>query len=411
MTFSEDLAWRGLIKDKTFSDPKWLDKPRTFYHGYDASSPSLTVGNLAALILDKRFMAAGWKPVILMGGGTSLVGDPGGKAEERELKNREEIDQNIEAIKAQITNLFEGENYGMVDNYDWLVDLNYMEFLRGVGKHFSMSELMQREFVTERLDTGISYAEFSYSLLQGYDFWHLFKSHRTELQIGGSDQWGNMLSGVSLIRKKEAKEVQAVSHPLVVDKTTGVKFGKSEAGAVWLDPKMTSPTQFYQFWMNAGDADVEDYLKTFTFLSKDEIETLLVKHHQDPSKRLAQKALAETVTKMVHGSGGGEASQIVTTFLTGHKPIAEATPEELDQIRAEIPAVQAKAGESLIEILSTSGLADSKTEARRLLADGAVYVNGHQVQAELLAAADIDKGVALIRRGKAYKDSALIELN
>jgi len=409
MKLSDDLVWRGLIKDKTFADGAWLDEPRTFYHGYDASMPSLTVGNLAALFLDKRLMDAGWKPVILMGGGTSLVGDPGGKTEERILQNTEDVAKNIAAIKDQVANLFEGESFELVNNHDWLKDLNFLDFLRDIGKHFSMSELMQREFVTERLDTGISYAEFSYSLLQGYDFWHLFKNHKTVLQVGGSDQWGNMLSGVALVRKKEGQEVQALSHPLVVDKSTGVKFGKSEVGAIWLDPKLTSPTLFYQFWMNAADDDVEEYLKIFTFLSRSEIEELLAAHRQDPGKRLAQTKLAETITKMVHGSGGGEASQIVTKFLTGNKPIDEATPDELRQIAEEIPAVSAKAGDSLIELLVNSGLAESKTEARRLLADNAIYVNGHQVNSELLAAADIDKGVALIRRGKAYKDSALIE--
>lgn len=412
MKLSEDLAWRGLIKDTTFDKADWLDKPQTFYHGYDASTNSLTIGNLAALLLDRRLIDAGWKAVILMGGGTSLVGDPGGKTEERQLKSREEIKQNIAAVREQVTKLFAGENYSMVDNHDWLADLKYLDFLRVVGKHFSMTELMQREFVTERMGeqgSGISYAEFSYSLVQGYDYWHLFKNHDVVLQIGGSDQWGNMLSGVSLVRKKEGKDVHALSMPLVISKQTGVKFGKSEAGAIWLDPTKTSPTQFYQFWINTDDADVEDYLKIFTFLSRDEIGQVMADHTKDSSKRLAQTRLAKAVTELVHGSGGGDLSEQVTKYLTSQVSIAKASDAELRQIRQEIPSFQTKPGTSLVDILVKTDLAVSKTEARRLLSSGAIYINGQKVDRELLAAADFANGRALVRRGKAYKDSVLIE--
>jgi tyrosyl-tRNA synthetase len=256
MKLSEELKWRNQVKDTTFSDLEWLDEPKTFYLGVDASADSLTVGHLAILMLVRRLAMAGWKPVMVMGGGTSLVGDPGGKAEERQLKSRDEIQKNIEGVRKQVKVMLKGEEFTMVDNYDWLSTLNYLEFLREVGKHFSMTELMQRDFVTERMGEngpGISYAEFSYSLVQGYDYWHLFKNHGVVLQIGGSDQWGNILSGVALIRKKEGKEVHALSMPLVINKATGVKFGKSEAGAVWLDPARTSIYQFYQFWINVDD--------------------------------------------------------------------------------------------------------------------------------------------------------------
>ena len=253
MSLSEDLTWRGLIKDKTFGGVAWLDEPKTFYLGVDASADSLTVGNLAVLMLARRLIDAGWKAVLLVGGATSLIGDPGGKEEERELKSRQEVLSNVEAIKAQVNKLFAGQHFTPADNYDWFKDVGYLEFLRDVGKHFSMTELMQRDFITERIGeqgSGISYAEFSYSLIQGYDFWQLHKNHDVVLQIGGSDQWGNMLSGVSLVRKKEGKEAHAFSMPLVVNKATDRKFGKSEGGAVWLDPAKTSPTQFYQFWIN-----------------------------------------------------------------------------------------------------------------------------------------------------------------
>lgn len=413
MKLSDDLKWRGLIKDKTFDDPAWLDKPRVFYHGYDASTDSLTVGNLAALLLDWRLIDAGWQAVILMGGGTSLVGDPGGKTAERELKSPAEIAANIAAIREQVNRLFKGAKFTMVDNSQWLAGLNVLDFLRDTGKHFSMSELMQREFVTARIGEGaggISYAEFSYSLIQGYDYWHLFKQHKTELQVGGSDQWANMLTGVSLVRKKEGAEVQALSMPLVINKATGVKFGKSEGGAVWLDPAKTTPTQFYQFWVNTDDADVEDYLKVFTLLSREHIEDLMARQAADPAARVAQLALAKEVTELVHGKDSGGSSAKVTKYLTSKVSLLEASSADLEEIRQQIPSIQAKAGDPVVDILVAAGLADSKSEARRLLAGKAIYVNGEPVDSELLPAAAIEGGRALIRRGKAYKDSALIEL-
>ncbi len=414
MKLSEDLIWRGLIKDKTFNDATWLDQPKTFYHGYDASSDSFTIGNLVALILDRRLIDAGWKAIILMGGGTSLVGDPGGKTDERDLKSREEIKENIEGIKAQTTKLFSGEKYDMVDNYDWLADLKYLDFLREVGKHFSMTELMQREFVTERMGeggSGISYAEFSYSLIQGYDYWRLFKNHQTVLQLGGSDQWGNMLSGVSLVRKKENQEVHAMSMPLVVNKTTGVKFGKSESGAVWLDPQKTTPTQFYQFWINTDDADVEDYLKIFTLLSKEQIEEVMSKHQSDPSQRAAQKTLAEEVTKLVHGQTQSGAATGVSKYLTSQVNLADATDEELQEIKKELGSVVASSGDSLIELLVKSNLTSSNTEARRLLETGSIYINNQKVDRPNVTVDDFQNGRFLLRRGKAYKDSVFVELD
>jgi tyrosyl-tRNA synthetase len=408
MQLSKDLESRGLIKDKTFSSDDWLDKPKIFYLGIDASADSLTVGNLAILILARRLAAAGWKAVLLMGGGTSLVGDPGGKSKERDLLPRETVVANISQIEKQVKQLFSGQEFDLVDNYDWLNELKYLDLLRDVGKHFSMSELMQREFVTERLSTGISYAEFSYSLVQGYDYWHLYKNKKVVLQIGGSDQWGNMLSGVALIRKKEAKEVQAMSMPLITNKATGVKFGKSEDGAIWLDPAKTSPTQFYQFWINTDDADVEDYLKIYTFLTLDEISTIMNAHSQNPAARTAQTALAEAVTAIVHGESHGSSAATITAYLNGSRPLSNVTPDEIDEIREHIPVISSKAGEPLIKLLVDSRLASSNSEARRLMASNAIYINNQPVSHELLAAADFEGGLALIRRGKAYKDSALI---
>ncbi len=413
MKLSEDLVWRELIKDKTFANNSWLDDPKTFYHGVDVSADSLTIGNLAALLLARRLIDAGWKAVLLVGGATSLIGDPGGKTSERELKSREEITRNAEIIKEQVAKIFAGEAFIPADNYDWFKDVKYLDFLREVGKQYSMTELMQRDFVTQRMGkggSGISYAEFSYSLVQGYDYWQLYKLHKVVLQVGGSDQWGNMLSGVPLIRKKEGAEVHAMSMPLVVNKASGVKFGKSEEGAVWLDPAKTSPTQFYQFWINVDDADVENYLKVFTFLSKEEIEKHMSEHKTDPSKRSAQKALAEEVTRLVHGDDQSGAATGVSKYLTGQASISDASEDEVTELRREISSLKVSTGGGLIEALVNSGLATSNSEARRLLSGGAIYINGEGVQRENFEESDFKSGRLLLRRGKAYKDSALVEL-
>lgn len=414
MTLSEDLQWRGLIKDKTFHDIQWLDTPRTFYLGADCSSAdSLTIGNLAIFLVARRLREAGWKAVLLVGGATSLIGDPGGKDEERELKSREEIAANVAGIKSQVQQLFAGQEFTQVDNYDWFKDIGYLEFLRDVGKHYSMTELVQRDFIASRMGeggSGISYAEFSYSLIQGYDYWYLFKNHEVELQIGGSDQWGNMLSGAPLIRKKEGKEVHAMSMPLVINKATGKKFGKSEAGAIWLDPAKTSPTQFYQFWINSDDEYVADYLKIYTMISKEDIEAVVTKHQQKPSERIAQSRLALEVTQLVHGAEAAENAQTATGLLTGIVPIDEADESSLAIVRSEQPSVNASEGGSIVDALVATGLATSNTEARRFLQDNAISINGQKVDREHFVSSDFRKGRLLLRKGKKFKDTALIEL-
>jgi tyrosyl-tRNA synthetase len=409
MSLSEDLKWRGLIKDKTFSEDGWLDEPRVFYHGVDASDDSMTIGNLAAMLMARRLLEAGWQAVLLAGGATSLIGDPK-DTEERELKSREEVEKNIEGIKSQINQLFAGKQFSLVDNYDWFKNVGYLDFLREVGKNFAMSELMQREFITERLQSGISYAEFSYSLIQGYDYWQLFKNHGVVLQIGGSDQWGNMLSGVALVRKKESKEVQALSMPLVVDKSTGRKFGKSEAGAIWLDAKKTSVYKFYQFWYNVGDEDAADYLKIFTLLPKDEIDSLESQQKQDPASRPAQKRLAYEVTAIVHGQDLAKKQERIAQALFSGGDISGLDESEIATVRDELPGKKVQPGSSVIEVLVESGLASSNSEARRLLDSKAIYVNNQPFQKPHLDSADFKDGRLILRRGKAYKDSALVEL-
>lgn len=413
MKLSDDLAWRGLIKDKTFDNDSWLDKPRAFYWGVDCSSDSLTIGNLAPLILARRFAEAGWQAVLLVGGATSLIGDPGGKDEERPLLPRETVQKNVGAIKKQVTRLFGGRDFTPVDNYDWFKDVGYLEFLRDIGKHFSVTELIQRDFIAERIGehgSGISYAEFSYSLIQGYDFRQLYKNHKVELQLGGSDQWGNMLSGVALIRKKDNGEAHAMSMPLVVNKVTGKKFGKSEAGAVWLDPVKTSPVQFYQFWINVDDEDAVDYLKIFTLLSCEQIEELAAQQKSSPSERPAQKALAHEVTKLVHGE---EELNNITAFadlFTGDLKAEGITDDQASYIRNQIKVPRVQPGINIIEVLVESGLASSNSDARRVKESGGVYVNNETFQKDHLDAADFKNGRLILRRGKAYKDSALIEL-
>ncbi len=412
MTLSEDLTWRGLVKDKTFDDITWLDTPRTFYLGSDASADSLTVGNLAIYVVARRLAAAGWKAVLLVGGATTRIGDPGGKDEERQLKSVEEIEKNIAGVADQVKRIFAGNEFELVNNYDWFKEITFLEFLRDVGKHYSMTELVQRDFIASRMGEGgkgISYAEFSYSLIQGYDYWWLFKNRGVELQIGGSDQWGNMLSGAPLIRKREGKEVHALSMPLVINKATGKKFGKSEAGAVWLDPKRTTPTQFYQFWINCDDEGVEDYLKVYTMLSKQEIEALMEEHRKDPKKRRAQWTLAEEVTKLVHGDEPTGTARAITNILRGESTIDAVNPVIFETLRKEIPSMKLSRGWDIVNALVETGLASSRTEARRLIKDNAVSVNGQKVQRDTFEEDDFKNGRLLLRKGKAFKDSALVE--
>lgn len=413
MTLSEELAWRGQIKDMTFPDIAWLDTPRTFYLGADCqSADSLTIGNLAIFMLAKRLNRAGWKTILLVGGATSLIGDPGGKDDERQLKTRAEITANVAGITQQVQKLFAGAEFTLVDNYDWFKNINFLDFLRDVGKHYSMTELTQRDFISERMGeggSGISYAEFSYTLIQGYDFWQLYKDHGVVLQIGGSDQWGNMLSGVPLIRKKESAEVHALSAPLVLDKTTGKKFGKSEAGAVWLDPAKTSPTQFYQFWINTDDLGVADYLKIYTDLDQTAIEQLMTEHAAQPQARVPQRKLAFEVTRLVHGDAAATTAQEVTAYLTGQASVSAASDAALEAIRHELPSVQSTPTGLIIDALVSAHLAPSNSEARRLVDGNAISINGAKVNRENFTADDFVNGRLLLRRGKAFKDSALIE--
>jgi len=412
MTLSEELNWRGMVNQTTFTDLKSLDgDPIKFYMGVDPSADSMQIGNLAAAMLVKNFIKHGHEAVLLIGGATGLIGDPDGKAQERQLITKEEVDQNKVAIVEQYRRLF-GDQVRVVDNIDWFKDINYLDFLRDVGKHVPMRQMLGRDFVQTRLSDeggGISYAEFSYVLIQAYDFLKLYQDEQVTLQVCGSDQWGNSIAGIDLIRRKTGGEAHVYSTPLIVNPNTGQKFGKSEDGAIWLDAAKTSPTKFYQFWINVGDAEVESLLKVFTELPKERIDQIMSEHSGDPKQRIAQTELAREVTKLVHGDQDTQSADVVTMYLTGKKPIGEAD-SALETLRQEIASVHTSDQGSIVDALVQSGLASSNTEARRLLSDNAVSINGNKIDRENFEQDDFNNGRLLLRRGKAFKDTALVEL-
>lgn len=414
MTLSEELQWRGFINQTTFADLKDLDKEKwTFYHGFDASADSQTIGNLAAMMFDRVFLRHGHTAIILAGGATSLIGDPGGKDAERPLQTEEVIAHNIARAEGQLKKVFAGHKFTLVNNLDWTKSMTVIEYLRDIGKHFSMTPLVQRDYISKRIGeggAGISYAEFSYTILQGMDFLHLFDNYKCTLQLGGSDQWGNCLSGVELIRRARGAEAHVITLPLIINKATGKKFGKTEAGAVWLDPEKTSPTQFYQFWINSDDEGVEDYLKVFTELDKPTVDAIMVQHRNDLKERLAQRRLAQEATKLVHGEAELKVAEAVTEALTGKKPIAELEHVSLTAMRREVPSTNARPGDEILDVLVKTQLAESKSDARRLIAGNAIALNGQKISKEKLEDSDFQNGRLLIRKGKAFKDSALVEL-
>ncbi len=414
MTLSEELAWRGFIKQTTLQDITKLDTTKwTFYHGFDASADSQTIGNLAAMMLDKTLLRHGHKAIIVAGGATSQIGDPGGKDTERPLQTPETIARNVESAKKQIQKIFGGHDFILVNNLDWTKDLTVLEFLRDIGKHFSMTPLTQRDYIAQRMGedgAGISYTEFSYSLLQAMDYLHLFDAYDCRLQIGGSDQWANCLSGVELIRKARGQEVHVITQPLVINKTTGKKFGKSEEGAIWLDPKKTSPTQFYQFWMNADDAGTEGYLRIFTELDKPTVDGIMSEHVKAPASRLAQRALADAVTELVHSKEETTKARAITDILTGSVSVGDADTDIVEAMRSEVAHARVASGSAVIDALVSCGLAASKSDARRLVEGSAVYVNGQSSMKENFEQSDFQNGRLLLRRGKTLKDTALIEL-
>ena len=395
MKLSEELQWRGFWNQTTFTDDKLIDSENfTLYLGTDPSADSLHVGHLAVYMMVRHFLERGHKVFLLVGGGTGMIGDMR-DTEERNLLPYEEIEHNKQALKSQVSRIFAGRDFTLVDNADWLAELELLPFLRDIGKNFNMADLVSREFFKARINNGkgLSFAEFTYTLLQGYDFWHLFNQYGVNLQIGGSDQWGNLLSGVDLIRKKENTEVYAMTAPLLINKSTGRKFGKSEGGAVWLDENKTSVYKFYQFWLNVDDESAIEYMKIFTMLDRDTIEAIAENHAVNPGARSAQKVLAREITDIVHGSARRESVERVTEVLFGGGDFKKLSDDDLGALAEEIPCVDA--GIDAIEALVESGAVGSNGEAKRLLKSGAISLNG-----EKLAENKVVNDTSLLKKGK-----------
>ena len=395
MKLSEELQWRGFWNQTTFTDDKLIDSENfTLYLGTDPSADSLHVGHLAVYMMVRHFLERGHKVFLLVGGGTGMIGDMR-DTEERNLLPYEEIEHNKQALKSQVSRIFAGRDFTLVDNADWLAELELLPFLRDIGKNFNMADLVSREFFKARINNGkgLSFAEFTYTLLQGYDFWHLFNQYGVNLQIGGSDQWGNLLSGVDLIRKKENAEVYAMTAPLLINKSTGRKFGKSEGGAVWLDENKTSVYKFYQFWLNVDDESAIEYMKIFTMLDRDTIEAIAENHAVNPGARSAQKVLAREVTDIVHGSIRRESVERVTEVLFGGGDFKKLSDDDLGALAEEIPCVDA--GIDVIGALVESGAVGSNGEAKRLLKSGAISLNG-----EKLAENKVVNDTSLLKKGK-----------
>ncbi len=397
MALSDELTWRGFVNQTTFADITDLDKgPLTFYWGVDPSADSMQIGNFAAAMMVRHFVDAGHKAILLVGGATGMIGDPDGKKDERNLLSLEDIEHNKNAIAEQYKKVFAGKDFTIVDNYDWFKEINYLDFLRNIGKHVPLSQMLGREFVQSRLGedgSGISYAEFSYSLIQGYDFLHLYREHGATLQLCGADQWGNSIAGVDLIRRLEGGQAHVYSTPLVMNKATGLKFGKSEGGAVWLDEAKTSVYAFYQFWLNVDDEGAADYAKTFTLLSQEEIEEIARLARDEPQTREAQRRLARAVTTIVHGEERTASVERVTDALFGELALSELSDDDLDVMAREIPT--AVADTSVIDSLVAAGYAQSNGEARRLIEGSAVSLNGEKISVDQPV-----PGRTLIKKGK-----------
>lgn len=395
MKLSEELKWRGFWNQTTFQDSKVLDgEKRTIYLGADPSADSLHIGHLSVYMMVRRFLDHGHKVVLLIGGGTGMIGDMR-DTEERQLLSPEIVAKNTEALKSQVSKLFAGQDFEVVNNADWLSKIELIPFLRDIGKNFNMAELTSRDFFKSRINngSGLSFAEFTYTLLQGYDFWYLYKNNGVSLQIGGSDQWGNLLSGVNLIRKKEGAEVFAMTAPLLINRSTGRKFGKSEGGALWLDASKTSPFKMYQFLLNSDDQSVFEYLKILTTLSKEEIETIEKNHQENQHLRIAQKALAKNVVEIVHGEEVAKNVISATEVLFGGKAFENLTKAEIEVLKYEIPV--ASKDKTVSETLIGTNFTKSKGEAKRLISANSISFNGNKLQEDILIT---EKG--LLKKGK-----------
>ncbi|MEN9859417.1 MAG: hypothetical protein RIT50_1539 [Bacteroidota bacterium] len=393
MNLLDELSWRGMIQDIMPGTREQLEKELTTgYIGFDPTADSLHIGSLLPILLLVHFQKAGHKPIALIGGATGMVGDPSGKSEERNLLNEETLQRNILGVKAQLEQFL---NFSptlpnaaeLVNNYDWFKSISFIDFLRDTGKHITVNYMMAKDSVKKRIEgeTGISYTEFAYQLMQAYDFYWLFQQKQCKLQMGGSDQWGNMTTGTELIRRKCGGEAFVFTNPLVT-KSDGGKFGKTEAGNIWLDPAKTSPYQFYQFWLNASDTDATRWIKLFTFLTREEIDSITETHLQNPSARTMQRKLASEVTSFVHGQA--ELSKAIETteklFSNQQAPIESLSETDLEQIQGVIKVEVDKAslaeGIDIVSLLANTGIFPSKGEARKTIQGGGVSINRKKIE-------------------------------
>ena len=416
-----DLEWRGLLAQTTDRDAliKDLDaKPITFYIGFDPTAPSLHVGNLVVILVMRRFQLAGHNPIALVGGATGLVGDPSGRNEERTLNEESTVANWVEKIKGQLSlflNFSDGLNKAvMANNLDWTKNISALEFLRDIGKHFSVNQMLSKDSVSSRLEAGgISYTEFSYQVLQAYDYLELYKRNNCTLQLGGSDQWGNIVAGLDLIRKVEQGSAHAFTIPLMT-KSDGNKFGKTAGGSVWLDPTMTSPYAFYQFWINSEDADVAKFLKVFSFKDQTEIERLIETVAQNPGAREAQRELARELTTLVHGAKECENVEAASKALFGQGELIDLDAKTLNAALSQLPRAEIKKSETIptwVDLICATGVVESKSAARRIVKEGGAYLNNIKVTAEDFAPVigDAIHGRFLVLR-KGKRDLASIEL-
>ncbi len=411
-----DLAWRGLIHQTTDEQQlgKWLmEKSRTVYAGFDPTADSLHVGHMLGLSTLRRFQRAGHRPIAVVGGATGMIGDPSGKSEERKLLSLEELRANVAAIETQMTSFLEfgksATSALLVNNFDWMSRFSYLDFLRDVGKNFPVNVMLAKDSVRARLersDVGLSFTEFSYMLLQAYDFVHLHDHHSCELQVGGSDQWGNITAGIDLARRMRGAQLYGLTWPLLT-KSDGSKMGKTESGAVWLSPRRTSPYQFYQYWINVDDADADKCLRFFTDLGREEIEALDAARRESPEARQSQRRLAEEITRLVHGESGLTKARRASEILFGAE-ISELSDLELGEIFADVPSQTLPrstlaAGLTAIDALVSAGLSKSKGEARRTIEQGGGYVNNRRIDSieRRLNESDLaSETVLVLRAGK-----------
>jgi tyrosyl-tRNA synthetase len=420
MNLLEDLRWRGLLAQSTDEAAllESLKKPITLYVGFDPTAPSLHVGNLVVLLVLRRFQLAGHTPIALVGGATGLVGDPSGKNEERTLNSTEIVEGWVNRIRTQVSaflDFSEARNKAIVvNNLDWTSPLSAIEFLRDIGKHFSVNQMLSKDSVSARLEAGgISYTEFSYQVLQSYDFLELYRRNNCTLQLGGSDQWGNIVAGLDLIRRVEQGSGHALTVPLLT-KADGTKFGKTAGGSVWLDPAMTSPYAFFQYWLNTDDKDVINFLKVFSFKSHEEITALEIAHKENPGLREAHRALARELTALVHSQATTDRVEAAAKALFGQGDLTELDEETLAGALAELPRTTVAKNEAIptwVDLLAATGVVDSKSAARRIVKEGGAYLNNEKISGEDFAPQKSDflcGKYAVLRKGK--RDLAAVEL-